>query len=519
MTKKEKKFSLLAIGLSILFIVYVTLYPFGFDFSKECEKTGWQIFFMGLGETDLFDYFVNILLFVPFGFALAAYLLLETQVSYMVAFLITYFSSFVLSYCIEVSQIFMPSRFPAFFDVLTNSFGGAAGFLGLRLWQLRGRVLFVRLAERSTSLIDSVSAFTVKRMLLIVLAYFAWTIGVTFFSQQCTGLQNWSLEFPLLIGNEHTGDRPWKGRVSTVLLYDRALSNKQIEQLFSGEGAEAFSQHSLAAFYDFTKVPDQKVEGYFPPFAWKGMNAGARTAEGIFLGPESWLETVAAAEILTKRLRSAGQFAVNAQVETHDLSQTGPARIISLSQDPSNRNFTIGQWQRDLIVRLRTPLTGENGTRPQITVPGVFSDTDLHKIIVNYDGAALRIYIDEIDNKTVFGLAPQEVSLGYWSMKNARRLVVYKIMYYACIFFPCGLLLSFMERRHKNKYFIYGTGILLPPLILEALLMQVIGKDFKAENLFLGMGAVFIMVALFHLFERTMLRFSRSSDIPGDEGV
>ena len=138
---------------------------------------------------------------------------------------------------------------------------------------------------------------------------------------------------------------------------------------------------------------------------------------------------------------------------------------------------------------------------------------------MNYDGAALRIYIDEIDNKTVFGLAPQEVSLGYWSMKNARRLVVYKIMYYACIFFPCGLLLSFMERRHKNKYFIYGTGILLPPLILEVLLMQVIGKDFKAENLFLGMGAVFIMVALFHLFERTMLRFSRSSDIPGDEGV
>ncbi len=322
-----------------------------------------------------------------------------------------------------------------------------------------------------------------------------------------------------MIGNEHTGDRPWQGTVSAILFYDRALTKEHISRLFSRDGAGDVADYPPAASYDFRSESSRDVMGRFLPLIWKGGREGVLTKRGVAVGHGAWLETAGAADALNRRTHDNGQFAVYAQVATHDLSQTGPARIISLSKDPSNRNFTLGQWQRDLIVRLRTPLTGENGTKPQITVPGVFSDMGLHKIIVNYDGATVRIYIDEIENKTVFGLAPHEVSLGYWSMKNARWLVIYRIMYYTCIFFPIGLLLSLIGRRHKNKYFIYGTGILLPPLILEVLLMQIMSKDFKTGNLFLGMGAVLIMVALFHLFTQTMLRFSRSSDIPGDEGA
>lgn len=519
MVRKEKLFVLLAIGLSVFLIFHTTLLPFAVDFSTSLEKTGRQFFFPGLGETDLFDYIVNILLFIPFGIAVTLYFLAEKRVSYQAAFLLTYFSSFVLSYGIELCQMYMPSRFPAFFDVLTNSFGGAAGFFVLRFWLLRGRFFFAGLAKWAASLIDSASSYSVKRMMLILLLYFAWIICVTFISRQVTGLGNWSDSFPLLIGNEHTGDRPWKGKIAWVVLLDRVLTQTEIEKILSGDRADVFSRQSVAAYYDFTKEPDQEMPGGLPPFAWKGIYEGVRTPEGVFLDSGAWLETWHAAEILTKRVRDTGQFAICLKAGTHALSQTGPARIISISKDPSNRNLTLGQWQRDLVVRLRTPMTGENGTRPQMTVPDVFSDTNFHAIAVNYDGTALNIYINEIGNRHVFGLAPWEVSFGYWSMKNARGLVWFKIIYYACIFFPGGLLLSLFGRRFMFRGMIYITGMLLPPVLLEFILLRMKWREIKSENLLLGTGAIVVMVVLFELFSRTMLCCGKSSDVATSKGL
>ena len=45
--------------------------------------------------------------------------------------------------------------------------------------------------------------------------------------------------------------------------------------------------------------------------------------------------------------------------------QSGPARIFSFSKDGFKRNFTIGQEGDQLLLRLRTTRTGENGMKPQ----------------------------------------------------------------------------------------------------------------------------------------------------------
>ena len=45
------------------------------------------------------------------------------------------------------------------------------------------------------------------------------------------GLGNWDDDFPLTIGNETTGDRPFDGDVLEVAFYDRALSDAEIEDL------------------------------------------------------------------------------------------------------------------------------------------------------------------------------------------------------------------------------------------------------------------------------------------------
>jgi hypothetical protein len=52
--------------------------------------------------------------------------------------------------------------------------------------------------------------------------------------------------------------------------------------------------------------------------------------------------------------------------------QRGPARILSLSEDPLRRNLTVAQDRDALVVRLRTTASTPNGT-PEVRVPGVFA--------------------------------------------------------------------------------------------------------------------------------------------------
>lgn len=57
-----------------------------------------------------------------------------------------------------------------------------------------------------------------------------------------------------------------------------------------------------------------------------------------------------------------------------DLSQDGPARIVSYSRDTGSRNFTLGQSNDRLVMRLRTTETDPNGIWPHLEVPEVFDN-------------------------------------------------------------------------------------------------------------------------------------------------
>jgi hypothetical protein len=67
--------------------------------------------------------------------------------------------------------------------------------------------------------------------------------------------------------------------------------------------------------------------------------------------PPEWLEEAT----LSHRL------AVLLRVRSLDLSQRGPVRIFTVSEDPWHRNITLGQDGDNPVVRLRTPGTDANG--------------------------------------------------------------------------------------------------------------------------------------------------------------
>ncbi|WP_420644302.1 PQQ-dependent sugar dehydrogenase [Candidatus Leptofilum sp.] len=77
-----------------------------------------------------------------------------------------------------------------------------------------------------------------------------------------------------------------------------------------------------------------------------------------------------------------------------NISQSGPARIVSFSADTLNRNFTLGQEADQFDVRLRTSTTNDNGT-PSVTAPDATAKTSLtHVVYTRSPNGAASIYVD-----------------------------------------------------------------------------------------------------------------------------
>lgn len=64
---------------------------------------------------------------------------------------------------------------------------------------------------------------------------------------------------------------------------------------------------------------------------------------------------------LINAVKRSGETTIAAWLTPRDTKQSGPARIVSLSRDSSNRNFTLGQDKGAFDVRYRTERTGKNG--------------------------------------------------------------------------------------------------------------------------------------------------------------
>jgi hypothetical protein len=80
--------------------------------------------------------------------------------------------------------------------------------------------------------------------------------------------------------------------------------------------------------------------------------------------------------------------------------QSGPARILTISQDPYYRNLTIAQEGTALIVRLRTPITSLNGT-PAFHIEDVFTHSQLWRIEIHIGPDEIQIWINKVSRLSV----------------------------------------------------------------------------------------------------------------------
>ena len=97
--------------------------------------------------------------------------------------------------------------------------------------------------------------------------------------------------------------------------------------------------------------------------------------------------------------RNTDALTIEAWIKPANVTQDGPARIVTLSQDPYARNFMLGQGRwgtqpKDVFdIRLRTTETDDNG-RPAVTTPRGTATTQLTHVAYSRSAdGAVTIYI------------------------------------------------------------------------------------------------------------------------------
>jgi VanZ like family len=412
-------------------------------------------------------------------------MLLRTRITGLIQILIVVVASASLSFSVEFLQSFLPSRDPTIADIINNTIGGLVGLLCFYIWDSRSfnsTMNYLENSQASNSL-KKLTVFFAGYILLTFLIGISWENNVS--------LSEWNTNFPLVIGNERTGDRPWEGTVSQVSFADKEISDKEVQKVFTNPNYLKDDSNSLLAVYQLSGKDNYRDStGQVPELLWQGQSKMQviDNQKGVELTQSRWLESAEPVRLINQRISKTSEFTVSMAFATANLEQKGPARIISVSGDSLHRNLTIGQDRKDLVLRLRTPITGQNGADIKLSVPDVFTNTNSHRIIVTYAKAKLQVYVDKPENVYSFNLLEL--------LPNNQKAFSYAVTFVPLGF--CLTLLSIIAKRQYNfKRLMLPCGILLPSLIVENFLIHQSGKSFSFINLGLGIFFTALITLLF----------------------
>lgn len=126
----------------------------------------------------------------------------------------------------------------------------------------------------------------------------------------------------------------------------------------------------------------------------KGSEAHWSETGGLVLGGgKSALWTAGPATKIIDALKATHEFTIEALITNDNDVQTGPARIVTLSANPSVRNFTLGQNAHQFALRVRTNRTNPQGT-PELST-GTKTALPMRQFVtVTFGGGRVRLYIN-----------------------------------------------------------------------------------------------------------------------------
>jgi VanZ family protein len=471
--------------LAVLGIAYLTLFPFDFQLVNPHPPYGSPLL---LGDSvkivQAMDFFLNVLLFIPFGFGVAGQVC-KRGGKLWTAGLLAYAAGVATSYTVELLQFYIPSRDSGWEDLISNGLGSFAGFL---LWALLGAPILTG----ASHVADAVDRWLTPRRTAALLAiYFAAWFVVSAVLQRESRLSDWNPLTPLVVGNDAAGENPWNGRIAQLQFWNRALSEAEIRSIASKQGAASRPAKSeigagLVASYDFSgDAPYRDVHNSSPALDWTPAPPLPGDARDLKLNATAWLSSGIPAENLVQQIRNSNQFTVHLLCQpaaVHILN----GRIVSLSNSAGDVNFHLRAEGSSLFVWIFDPLSA---SRSMLAWPvqAVFEPGKMRDLVVVYDGSDALIYLDGIRSPNIYRLSPGASLMRNSVSVRTSDLDGAILVYETLVFLPAGLLVGLEAaatfRRKMPTGLLLAAGLLLPAILHELLLMELSGRRMWPENI------------------------------------
>jgi len=460
--------------LGLAGILFLTLYPFRFNFHVLPNSASPLLLGKSLKRVSVVDALLNILLFVPLGFGLAEKLR-ERGKSARSVLLGALAVGALLSYTIEFLQLYIPERDSGWEDVFTN---GSGSLVGAAFYLLTGDY-FVRVFNSTQ---QSLAAhFTTRRLAIGLTTYFIFWFGLAALLQTQTRLSNWKLDAMLVLGNDGSGSEPWRGQIQALQIWDRAVQ---------ADDASSTIPHGIAQSmaplvdYDFSTPLDVSTESKFVPNLTWVPHAPAETAArgGLSLDGNQWVSTKADVVNLIESLRKTNQFALHVICTPADAAGAADAygRIVSISDSTGTADITLRQEDANLVFWFRTPLAAKHAQLAWY-VPGVFSDHRQRDILYSYDGSKLLLTLDGKRPRLNYRLGPGTQLARIVRNVKPSELAGYNYIFYALVFFVVGAIFGLVRLQvstaTNRRIFTTMVMVLLSSaFLLEFILVGVSGR-------------------------------------------
>jgi VanZ family protein len=468
--------------LSLLGIAYLTLFPFRFDFAATFVFHRYPFLLQtSVKQPHALDFFLNVLLFVPFGFGVSAQMR-KRGGGRWTSFLLALAVGAGVSYTVEVLQFYIPARDSGWEDVISNTTGSVAGFF---LFEVCGGAVLVRLSGWEDSFEKWLSP---RRAVFLLVAYFAVCFGISLLLQNETRLSNWDPRCVLFVGNDASGQKPWRGQVFLLQIWNRTLPENAIRRIAAREPAEN-EIVGLLGSYDFTTSPPyQDQRNLLPALGWVPQQPSLTSVRASQLDARFWLSTKLPVENLTQEIKKSSQFTVH--IVCAPATADADGRIVSLSQSGSNVNFNLRQEGQFLVFFFRNPLS-EKRSGLAWRVDDAFEAGKTRDIVATYDGSDAFLYLDGNRVPETYHLSPGASLMHHFLYIDTESLEGYVIVYETLIFLPAGLLLGLKaakwSRQKISGRWMLAFGLVLPALLLEILLAGMRGRRIWVGNIELSL--------------------------------
>lgn len=495
---------------SVLIVFFAGTFPFDFSISglsnavhQIQQRIDWNLNPYDEGHVDRIQ---NIVFFLPFGFALASVIRprkfrREWQIAASV------FAGFALTTLVESLQALVSFRDPSVADVWCNTLGSLLGTLIYLPYGDKAMRYIAKLLIRIEPLAKPgvLAAATVAYACVQLFAPM-----IVFHSPG--DLSVWT-PYPLVLGNEINGERPWDGRVYRVVVADRAASADQIQALTFGEMPQDVLGTSLVAHYQLQGAgPYLDLTGNHESLTWsKQPVEQIEDADVPPLTHDHSLSTAGGFAKAVYQIAKTSEFTFFTTASTFDTGQRGPGRVAGISAARLGYDLQIGQEFQMLAVRPRTAVR----TMPELYVENVFTDDQPHHIAVTHKDAQVVIYVDGTEQgrveitpeaKMIWRLYPR----GWFRLRLERYgfrsyAAIYRVLVLVPFAALLGATLALSRRTAKHKRLIAIGGAVAMCVALELLLGAQAASGFQIKNLAISLVVCLGTLGLLAMRRRKVL--------------